>query len=43
VALAITAALPFIVVLGGIGLAAWHVTRRLLRRRRHAQTPSVTA
>lgn len=42
VALAITAALPFIVVLGGIGLAAWHVTRRLLRRRRHAQTPSVT-
>ncbi len=33
-ALAITAALPFLVVLGGLGLAAWYAARRLRGRRR---------
>lgn len=36
-ALAITAALPFLVVLGGLGLAAWYVARRLRSRRRPTQ------
>ena len=33
-ALAITAALPFLVVLAGLGLAAWYAARRLRGRRR---------
>ena len=41
VGLAITAALPFAVVLGGLSVAAWYVVRRL--RRRHAQQPSLPA
>jgi hypothetical protein len=35
-ALAITAALPFLVVLGGLGLAIWYAVKRLRRRRRPA-------
>ncbi|HET6494207.1 MAG TPA: DUF4349 domain-containing protein [Thermoleophilia bacterium] len=36
-ALAITAALPFLVVLGGLGLAVWYAARRLRGRRRPTQ------
>lgn len=36
-ALAITAALPFLIVLGGLGLAAWYAARRLRGRRRPTQ------
>jgi hypothetical protein len=42
-ALAVTAALPFIVVFGALGLAAWYVTRRLRRARRHAAPPTLPA
>ena len=36
-ALAITAALPFLVLLGGLGLAAWYAAQRLRDRRRPTQ------
>ncbi len=42
-ALALTAALPFVVALGGLGLVAWYLVRWFLRRRRRPQTPSVPA
>lgn len=41
-ALAVTAALPFLFVIGIVGLAAWYATRRL-RGRRNPQQPSLTA
>ena len=41
-ALAITAALPFLFVIGIVGLAAWYAARRV-RGRRNPQQPSLTA
>jgi hypothetical protein len=39
----LTALLPFVVVFGGIGLAAWYVTRRVRRGRRKPVQPSAPA
>jgi hypothetical protein len=41
--LALTALLPFVVVFGAIGLAAWYVTRRVRRSRRQSAQPSLPA
>ena len=41
--LVITALLPFVVVFGVIGLAAWYVARRARRSRRQPVQPSPPA
>lgn len=41
--LLLTALLPYIVVFGAIGLAAWYVTRRVRRGRRQPAQPSLPA
>ncbi len=42
-ALAATAALPFVVLIGAVVLAAWYVTRRLHRGRRQPTPPTLPA
>jgi hypothetical protein len=42
-ALVLTALLPFIVVFGAVGLAAWYIVRRLRRSRRQAAQPTLPA
>jgi hypothetical protein len=42
-ALALTAALPFLVVIGGLGAAVWYVVRRLRRSRTQPAPPGIAA
>ncbi len=42
-ALVLTALLPWLVVLGAVGVAAWYVARRVRRSRRQAAQPSLPA